>query len=80
MASTSARESALLPECLYARAIHSEFTCHFRRRQGSQAIRDNRATWHCAFNDYHRERRPMHRVTVAGDNACSGGLTAARWS
>ena len=31
---------------------------------GSMAFWDNYQTWHNAVNDYHGERRVMHRVTV----------------
>jgi taurine dioxygenase len=27
---------------------------------------DNRQTWHFAVNDYHGERRVMHRILLAG--------------
>ncbi len=28
---------------------------------------DNPSTWHFAVNDYHGERRLLHRITVAGE-------------
>jgi len=62
----SEAESRPLLEYLYAHASRPEFTCRFHWRQGSMAIWDNRATHHCALNDYHGERRLMHRVTIEG--------------
>ena len=59
-------ESQPLLDYLYAQATRSEFTCRFRWRKGSMAIWDNRATQHCALNDYHGERRLMHRITLEG--------------
>jgi taurine dioxygenase len=60
-------ESQPLLYILYAHATHNEFTCRFRWRKGSIAIWDNRATHHCALNDYHGERRLMHRITIDGE-------------
>jgi alpha-ketoglutarate-dependent taurine dioxygenase len=62
----SAEDSRPLLEHLYRHASRPEFTCRFRWREGSIAFWDNRATWHYAANDYHGERRLMHRITVAG--------------
>jgi taurine dioxygenase len=44
----------------------AEFTCRFQWRKGSLAFWDNRSTWHFAVNDYHGERRRLHRITIAG--------------
>jgi taurine dioxygenase len=59
-------ESRPLLDMLYRHAQRPEFTCRFRWRNGSLAFWDNRATWHLAVNDYHGERREMHRITVDG--------------
>ncbi|TNF87055.1 MAG: TauD/TfdA family dioxygenase [Gammaproteobacteria bacterium] len=59
-------ESQPLLDFLYAHACQNEFTCRLHWRKGSMAIWDNRATHHCALNDYHGERRLMHRITLEG--------------
>ncbi len=60
-------ESQPLLDYLYAHASRHEFTCRFRWHKGSMAIWDNRATHHMALNDYHGERRLMHRITIEGE-------------
>ena len=60
------KESQPLLDYLYTHACQNEFTCRFHWQQGSMAIWDNRATHHCALNDYHGERRLMHRITIDG--------------
>lgn len=60
-------ESAPLLEQLYMHATRPEFTHRFQWQPGSIAFWDNRATQHYALNDYHGERRLMHRITVEGE-------------
>lgn len=51
---------------LYAHAAQDRFVTRFEWKPGSIAFWDNRATWHYALNDYHGERRVMHRITLEG--------------
>ena len=60
-------ESRPLLDYLYRHAARPEFQCRFRWREGSIAFWDNRATWHYAVNDYHGERRLLHRITLEGE-------------
>lgn len=60
------QESAPLLHYLYQHAARPEFTYRFQWREGSIAFWDNRSVWHYALNDYHGERRVMHRITVKG--------------
>lgn len=62
----TAQESAPLLNFLYQHAARPEFQCRFQWQEGSIAFWDNRSTWHYAVNDYHGERRLMHRITIAG--------------
>jgi taurine dioxygenase len=59
-------ESRPLLDYLYRHAARPEFTCRFHWREGSLALWDNRSTWHFALNDYHGERRLLHRITIEG--------------
>ena len=59
-------ESEPLLGFLYAHAIAEENITRFHWEPGSIAFWDNRATWHFAQNDYHGERREMHRITIEG--------------
>lgn len=60
-------ESDQLLSDLYTHVFtgHS-FHCRFKWEPGSIAMWDNRATWHWAMNDYHGQRRIMHRITIEG--------------
>jgi taurine dioxygenase len=60
-------EARPIVEYLMQHAVHPEFTCRFRWQPGSMAIWDNRCTQHRALNDYHGQRRRMHRITIKGD-------------
>jgi taurine dioxygenase len=59
-------ESKPLLDHLYRHAARPEFQTRFQWQPGSIAFWDNRATWHYAANDYHGERRLMHRITLEG--------------
>lgn len=62
----TAEESAPLLKLLYQHATRPEMTCRFQWREGSIAFWDNRSVMHFALNDYHGERRLMHRITLEG--------------
>ena len=59
-------ESAPILQYLFRHQVQPEFTCRFRWRPGSIAFWDNRCAQHNAINDYHGQRRVMHRITLAG--------------
>jgi len=60
-------ESQVLLELLQRRITMPENTIRWNWEPGDVAIWDNRATQHCAVDDYDDQRRVMHRVTLAGD-------------
>jgi taurine dioxygenase len=60
-------ESAPLLGFLFHHQVKPEFTCRFHWQRGSIAFWDNRAVQHNPINDYHGQRRVMHRITIAGD-------------
>ncbi len=62
----SDEESNPLLGYLYEHGARMEHTTRFSWAPGSIAFWDNRCTWHYALNDYHGERREMHRITVEG--------------
>jgi len=51
---------------LYSECVKPEYHFRFQWRPGSIAMWDNRSTWHWAINDYHGQRRYMHRITLKG--------------
>ena len=59
-------ESAPLLQYLLQHAARPEFTCRFQWRPGAMAFWDNLCTQHLAINDYHGQRRLMHRITIQG--------------
>lgn len=60
------KESEPLLKYLFQHAARPEFTYRFQWEVNSIAFWDNRSVWHYALNDYHGERRLMHRVALKG--------------
>lgn len=60
-------ESDELLSDLYTHVFRGNaFHTRFEWKPGSIAMWDNRSTWHWAMNDYHGQRRIMHRITIEG--------------
>jgi taurine dioxygenase len=72
----SKQEPQPLLDYLFQHAHQNEFIFRFHWQKGSIAIWDNRATHHCAPNDYQGERRLKHRITLEGE--CLGSLHSCR--
>lgn len=59
-------ESAELLRLIAGIATDPVHLARVKWREGSMTIWDNRATWHCALDDYPGHTRIMHRITVEG--------------
>jgi len=60
-------DSKQLLSYLYRHISQPQFTCRLSWQPGTLVMWDNRVTWHRALNDYHGQRRLMHRITVEGE-------------
>jgi taurine dioxygenase len=60
------RDSEALLNYLYIHGQRPEFQCRFHWEPGCIAFWDNIQVWHYAANDYHGQRRVMHRLAIKG--------------
>jgi taurine dioxygenase len=60
-------ESLPLLQMVTARAVRAEHVSRVRWAPGTLTIWDNRCLQHLPLNDYHGQRREMHRVIVRGE-------------
>lgn len=67
----TSEESKPLLGFLYLHMSQDKYSVRFKWEPGSIAMWDNRSTWHWALNDYHGQRRLMHRITVGGEELLS---------
>lgn len=70
------RESRAVLDLLLDHLTSPDYQCRFRWRPHSVAFWDNRAVQHFAVADY-RQRRVMHRITLAGDRPYGPGERGA---
>ena len=61
------KDSLPLLQLLQNQATQPEFQTRVKWEPGTITVWDNRCVWHYALNDYHGERRHMHRITVKGE-------------
>ena len=61
-----ADEAQPILQQLYRHAMQPQFVQVLQWQPGTVAFWDNRAVWHSAQNDYHGQRRIMHRITIEG--------------
>ncbi|WP_050788098.1 MULTISPECIES: TauD/TfdA family dioxygenase [Actinomycetes] len=64
-------EAAELIEQLFRQVVAPRFVSRVRWAAGLVVMIDNRCVQHYALNDYHGQRREIHRVPVSDDGAPS---------